>query len=175
MEGAKAPEVAVPAPRAAGSADRGQRAHCAEPRKSRAVCRTCAQSRRNLSLVIFVGANLVFARFVRLSMDTTYHYRLSRLVRTQSSEIFLIWDEDRRIGQLDLHFAIESRTIHATLVLEADLPVTVEEELLAQIDDDIVSSYLPSFEREDFSGHSVSWRGDFQLHRLVRRAGRHGR
>ncbi len=83
-------------------------------------------------------------------MDTTYHYRLSRLVRTQSSEIFLIWEEDRRIGQLDLHFAIESRTVHATLVLEADLPVTVEEELLAQIDDDIVSSYLPSFEREDF-------------------------
>jgi len=83
-------------------------------------------------------------------MDTTYHYRLSRLVRTQSSEIFLIWEEDRRIGQLDLHFAIESRTVHATLVLEADLSVSVEEELLAQIDDDIVSSYLPSFEREDF-------------------------
>jgi len=83
-------------------------------------------------------------------MDNTYHYRLSRLVRTQSSEIFLIWEEDRRIGQLDLHFAIESRTIHATLVLEADLPVSIEEELLAQIDDDIVSSYLPSFEREDF-------------------------
>ncbi len=83
-------------------------------------------------------------------MDTTYHYRLSRLVRTQSSEIFLIWEEDRRIGQLDLHFAIESRTVHATLVLEADLPVSIEEELLAQIDDDIVSSYLPSFEREDF-------------------------
>ncbi len=83
-------------------------------------------------------------------MDNTYHYRLSRLVRTQSSEIFLIWEEDRRIGQLDLHFAIESRTVHATLVLEADLPVSVEEELLAQIDDDIVSSYLPSFEREDF-------------------------
>ena len=83
-------------------------------------------------------------------MDTTYHYRLSRLVRTASSEIFLIWDEDRRIGQIDLHFAIESRTVHATLLLEADLTVAVEEELLAQIDDDIVSSYLPSFEREDF-------------------------
>ncbi len=83
-------------------------------------------------------------------MDTNYHYRLSRLVRTASSEIFLIWDEDRRIGQVDLHFAIESRTVHATLLLEADLTVAVEEELLAQIDDDIVSSYLPSFEREDF-------------------------
>ncbi len=83
-------------------------------------------------------------------MDTNYHYRLSRLVRTASSEIFLIWEEDRRIGQLDLHYAVESRTVHATLLLEADLTVAVEEELLAQIDDDIVSSYLPSFEREDF-------------------------
>ena len=83
-------------------------------------------------------------------MDTNYHYRLSRLVRTASSEIFLIWEDDRRIGQLDLHYAVESRTVHATLLLEADLTVAVEEELLAQIDDDIVSSYLPSFEREDF-------------------------
>lgn len=81
-------------------------------------------------------------------MDNTYRYRLSRLVRTQSSEVFLVWEEDRRIGQLDLHYA--HTTIHATLVLEADLPVSVEEELLSQIDDDIVSSYLPSFEREDF-------------------------
>jgi len=85
-----------------------------------------------------------------ISMDTNYRYRLSRLVRTHSSEIFLIWEDDRRIGQLDLHFAVESRTIHATLILEADLPVSIEEELLAQIDDDVVSSYLPSFEREDF-------------------------
>ena len=81
-------------------------------------------------------------------MDNNYRYRLSRLVRTQSSEVFLVWEEDRRIGQLDLHYA--HTTVHATLVLEADLPVNVEEELLSQIDDDIVSSYLPSFEREDF-------------------------
>ena len=59
-----------------------------------------------------------------------------------------MWEEDRRIGQLDLHYAHD--TIHATLVLEADLPVNTEEELLAQIDEDIVSSYLPSFDREDF-------------------------
>ena len=81
-------------------------------------------------------------------MDNNYRYRLSRLVRTQSSEIFLVWDDDRRIGQLDVHYAHD--TIHATLVLEADLPVNTEEELLAQIDEDIVSSYLPSFDREDF-------------------------
>jgi hypothetical protein len=78
----------------------------------------------------------------------TNQYRLSRLVRTSSSEIFLIWDGERRIGQLDVHYA--DTTIHATLILEADLPVNTEEELLSQIDDDIVSSYLPSFEREDF-------------------------
>ena len=106
-------------------------------------------------------------------MDNNYRYRLSRLVRTQSSEVFLIWEEDRRIGQLDLHYA--HTTIHATLVLEADLPINTEEELLAQIDDDIVSSYLPSFEREDFlvtvfRGEEISTYNDF-----VRRAGRHGR
>ncbi len=83
-------------------------------------------------------------------MDTTYRYRLSRLVRTQSSEVYLIWEEDRRIGQLDLHYAQDLRTVHATMVLEADLPVSAEEELLSQIDEDIVSSYLPSFDREDF-------------------------
>lgn len=83
-------------------------------------------------------------------MENTYRYRLSRLVRTPSSEIFLIWDEDRRVGQVDLHYVENQETVHATLILEADLPVNVEEELLAQIDDDIVSSYLPSFDREDF-------------------------
>lgn len=81
-------------------------------------------------------------------MENQYRYRLSRLVRTQSSEIFLIWEEDRRVGQIDLHYAQD--TIHATMVLEADLPVNIEEELLAQVDEDIVSSYIPSFDREDF-------------------------
>ncbi len=83
-----------------------------------------------------------------MDTPTTYRYRLSRLVRTTTSEIFLVWEEDRRIGQLDLHYAQD--TIHATLVLEADLTPELEEELLSQIDEDIVSSYLPSFDREDF-------------------------
>jgi hypothetical protein len=73
--------------------------------------------------------------------------KLSRLVRTVSSEVYIIWDEDRRIGQLHLHFAHD--TIHATLLFEVDLSMTEEEDLLTQIDEDIVSSYLPSFERED--------------------------
>ena len=75
-------------------------------------------------------------------------FRFTRLVRTQSSEIYLIWEEENRVGQLDLHYAGE--TIHATLILEADLSVTSEEELLSQIDEEIVTSYLPNFERNDF-------------------------
>jgi hypothetical protein len=76
------------------------------------------------------------------------NFRMTRLVRTQSSEIYLIWDDDRRLGQLDLHYAHD--TIHATLILEADLPIEQEEGLIAQIDDDVVQSYLPNFDREDF-------------------------
>ena len=75
-------------------------------------------------------------------------FRLTRLVRTTSSEIYLIWEEQNRVAQLDLHYAHD--TIHATLILESDLSVTSEEELLSQIDEEIVTSYLPNFERNDF-------------------------
>lgn len=74
-------------------------------------------------------------------------FRLSRNVRTVSSEIYIIWDEDIRVGQLHLHYAHD--TIHAAVLLEVDLSVREEEQLLDTIDEDIVSSYLPSFERED--------------------------
>lgn len=74
-------------------------------------------------------------------------FRVSRLVRTASSEIYVIWQGETRVGQVHLHYAHD--TIHAALLLEADLTVTEEEELLEVIDEDIVSSYLPSFERED--------------------------
>ncbi len=78
-------------------------------------------------------------------------FKLTRLVRTHSSEIYLIWEGDRRVGQVDLHYAHD--TIHATIIFEADMAVSDEEELLAQVDDDIVSSYMPRFEREDFVAH----------------------
>src|SRR5947209_17871685 len=78
-------------------------------------------------------------------------FKVTRLVRTQSSEIYLVWDGEKRVGQIDVHFAHD--TIHATVIFEADLTVNEEEELLAQIDDDVVSSYLPRFEREDFVAH----------------------
>jgi hypothetical protein len=87
-------------------------------------------------------------------------FKLSRLVRTQSSEVYLIWDsEEHRIGQVHLHYLPDS--IHVTLMLEMDLSRTDEEALLAAIDEDIASSYLPSFDREDlfvtiFRGEEVS-------------------
>jgi hypothetical protein len=78
-------------------------------------------------------------------------FKMTRLVRTQTSEIYLIWEGEKRVGQVDLHYAHD--TIHATIVFEADFAVSDEEELMAQIDDDIVSSYMPRFEREDFVAH----------------------
>ena len=86
-------------------------------------------------------------------------FQLSRLVRTVSSEIYVIWEGERRIGQLHVHYA--HYTIYVSLMFEVDLALSEEEELLAQIDEDIVSSYLPSFEREEmlvtvFRGEEVS-------------------
>ena len=74
-------------------------------------------------------------------------FRLSRNVRTVASEIYVIWDNETRVGQLHLHYAHD--TIHAAVLLEVDLSVKEEEDLLETIDEDVVSSYLPSFERED--------------------------
>lgn len=75
-------------------------------------------------------------------------FKLSRLVRTVASEIYIVWEGETRVGQLHLHYAHD--TIHAALLLEVDLAVQDEEVLLEAIDDDVVSSYLPSFDREDF-------------------------
>jgi hypothetical protein len=75
-------------------------------------------------------------------------YRLVRLVRSSSSEVYLMWDGPTRIGQADLHYA--EGLVHATLILEQPLERSVIEELIDQLDDDVVSSYLPDFEREDF-------------------------
>lgn len=77
--------------------------------------------------------------------------RLSRLVRTESSEIYLIWRNNERVGQVDIHYA--SGTIYATLLLEQDLAPEQEEMLVTILDEDIVSSYMPRFEREDFVVH----------------------
>jgi hypothetical protein len=83
-----------------------------------------------------------------MEMNGGAQFRLSRLVRTVASEIYVIWEGETRIGQVHVHYAHD--TIHAALLLEEELSVPDEETLLEMIDEDIVSSYLPSFEREDF-------------------------
>ncbi len=76
------------------------------------------------------------------------NHKFVRLVRTASSEIFVVWEGENRIGQLDLHYAGD--IIHGTLILEMEISTSQEEDLLTQIDQDIVSSHRPSFDREDF-------------------------
>ncbi len=83
-----------------------------------------------------------------MEMNGGTQFRLSRLVRTVASEIYVIWEGETRIGQVHVHYAHD--TIHAALLLEEELSVPDEETLLEMVDEDIVSSYLPSFEREDF-------------------------
>ena len=85
-------------------------------------------------------------------------FRLVRLVRTGSSEVFVAWDENRRVGQVDLHYG--DRSIHATVIIEGHLSENDQQELYAQIDEDVASSYMPSFERDDlvftvFKGQEV--------------------
>lgn len=75
-------------------------------------------------------------------------YRLNRIVRTPYSEVYLIWDNQTRIGQMDIHYA--HQTVYATLVLEHELDVASEEGLIAQFDEQVVQAYLPNFDREDF-------------------------
>jgi len=75
-------------------------------------------------------------------------FRLVRLLRTLSSEIYVVWRRDQRIGQVDLHYADNS--VQADLFLEAALDEEERLDLIRQLDDDVVSSYLPSFDRDQF-------------------------
>ena len=74
--------------------------------------------------------------------------RLVRVVRTETSEVYIIWQDDTRLGQVDLHYGYD--LIHATLVLEKDLSAEAQADLVDVLDQDIVSSHLPQFAREDF-------------------------
>lgn len=75
-------------------------------------------------------------------------YKLVRLVRTAYSEVYLLWDDDVRVGQVDLHYA--EGLVHGTIIVEQQLSREQIEALISQLDEDVVSSYLPDFEREDF-------------------------
>ena len=80
--------------------------------------------------------------------ESTLNVKLVRVVRTSSSEIYIVWQEDVRLGQVDIHFGDD--LIHATLILEKDLDADTQAELVDQLDQDVVSSHLSQFERENF-------------------------
>ena len=75
-------------------------------------------------------------------------YRLTRLLRTLTSEIYLVWDGERRVGQVDVHYADD--VIHATVVLEPDIEQEDETALVRRLDREVVSGHREDFEREDF-------------------------
>ena len=74
--------------------------------------------------------------------------KLVRVVRTSSSEVYIIWQDDTRLGQVDIHYGQD--LVHATLVLEKDLSAEQQGDLVDQLDQDVISSHLPQFAREDF-------------------------
>lgn len=75
-------------------------------------------------------------------------FRFVRLLRTLSSEVYLIWRGAQRVGQVDLHYGDTS--IQADLFLEGPMEEQGRDQLLRQLDEDVVSSYLPSFEQDQF-------------------------
>ena len=93
-------------------------------------------------------------------------YRLTRVVRTETSEIYLAWADETRVAQIDIHYGPD--VIHATMVLERDLGQEGIEGLIKQLDRDVVASYLQDFERENlivsvFRGDEVMTASDEDL------------
>jgi predicted AlkP superfamily phosphohydrolase/phosphomutase len=72
--------------------------------------------------------------------------RFERQVRTEASEIFIVYGGARRIGRADLHYA--RFEVHATLVLEVELTDDEVQQLIDQMDEELVQTHDP--EREDF-------------------------
>lgn len=80
--------------------------------------------------------------------STGLNAKLVRVVRTETSEVYIIWQDDNRLGQVDIHYGPD--LIHATLILEKDLDAEQQADLIEQLDQDVISSHLPQFAREDF-------------------------
>lgn len=81
-------------------------------------------------------------------MDPISFYNFARTVRTNTSEIYSMMDEDDSIGQVDVHFTPD--IAYATVVLNKVLDESRLRDLVASIDEQIVASVLPPFDRLDF-------------------------
>ena len=87
--------------------------------------------------------------------DKLLDVKLVRVVRTTSSESYMIWQDDTRLGQVDVHLGVD--LIHATLILEKDLDAAAQAKLIEILDLDVVSSHMSAYERENFL--VTVWRG----------------
>jgi len=74
--------------------------------------------------------------------------RFVRVVRTPHSEQYILWEDETRLGQIDIHYNMD--LINATLVVEKELDASRQNAIINQIDEEIITSYLPQFERENF-------------------------
>lgn len=91
----------------------------------------------------------------RRNTEPTMNIKFVRVVRTASSEAYVLWQEDTRLGQVDIHLGED--LIYATLILEKDLKHSAQTEIVQLLDQDIVSSHLAQFDRENFL--VTVWRG----------------
>jgi len=62
------------------------------------------------------------------------NYKLVRLIRTPTSECYLIWDQAARVGQADIHYT--EGLVHCTIIIEEELTNEQINELVAQLADD---------------------------------------
>src|SRR2546427_12653536 len=72
--------------------------------------------------------------------------RFERTVRTESSEIFIVYGGARRGGRIDLHYG--RFEVHGTLLLEVDLSDDELQQGIDQIDEELVQTHDP--ERGEF-------------------------
>ncbi len=81
-------------------------------------------------------------------------YRFEREARTPHSESYTIEDDEHSLGRVDLHYT--SSATFATIAVHQSLDDDAVQELIAAIDDRLVSSADPY--REDFI--VTVWRGE---------------
>ena len=81
-------------------------------------------------------------------------YRFVREVRTPYSEAYSVEDDEHSLGRVDVHFT--SSAAHAILAVHAAVADEVVQELIAAIDDQIVTPADPY--REDLV--VTVWRGE---------------
>jgi hypothetical protein len=81
-------------------------------------------------------------------------YRFVREVRTPYSEAYSVEDDEHSLGRVDVHFT--SSAAHAILAVHAAVTDEIVQELIAAIDDQIVTPADPY--REDLV--VTVWRGE---------------